>query len=307
MKQKTPTITVALPAYNEAINIGKLLEALLQQEKNKFTIKKIIVYSDGSTDKTVDIVRKKMQKFPIIQLIEGKTQKGKFYRLNQIYRDNTSDVLIILDADIGVVGKKFLESFAETIIADPKAQMVAAHQIPLRPHDFIGKVVTSSFTLWDYIRLSVPNCDHVQNLYGAATAYRGSFAKTLHIPETATEDRLYLYLMAKKMNGFRYTYDAQIIYWPVTTISDLMKLSQRAFGRPQPEIDKMFGYKTNSLYMIPRKYKIKGILKALYNDPFYTPLGMFLGIILSRLTTSRKTKDTALWEIALSSKKNIYV
>jgi hypothetical protein len=129
----------------------------------------------------------------------------------------------------------------------------------------------------------------------------------LYIPDEATEERLYLYLMAKKTNGFRYTYNAQIVYWPVTTIYDFVKLSERAFGRPQPAVNKLFGYDATYHYTIDKKYKRIGTIKSFLHDPFFTTLGFILGIILSKATLERKGEDSQLWEISLSSKKSITV
>lgn len=305
MKYKKPTVTIAIPAYNEAENIGNLLDALLRQTYLKIQLENILVYTDGSTDNTVKIVEEMTQKSSMIKLVIGKKQRGKFYRLNQIYKANESDVLIVLDADIGLCGNDFIENFSLAIISDNHAQLVSAHELPLLPKDFIGRVITSTYVMWDSIRLSIPQRDHVQNLYARATAYRGTFAKTLYIPDEATEERLYLYLMAKKTNGFRYTYNASIVYWPVNTIYDFVKLSERAFGRPQPAVSKLFGYDTTHYYTIPRKYKIIGILQAFRHNPIFTPLGIILGVILSKSTTRRKTKDSQLWEVSVSSKKKI--
>ena len=56
-KHKKLTVTIGIPAYNEEKNIGRLLRALLRQKTNGLSIKKIIVISDASTDKTSQIVR----------------------------------------------------------------------------------------------------------------------------------------------------------------------------------------------------------------------------------------------------------
>lgn len=302
---KQTTLTVALPAYNEEANIANILDQLLKQQQTNFTLKKILIYSDGCTDSTVQIVKEKMKASPSIALVEGKTQKGKLARLNQIFQENTSDVLITLDADLGLVGSDFLDKFVLALATDTNAKMVAAHGIPVRPKNFMGKLVVSTFIMWDYVRLSIPRQDHVQNLYGAANAYRGSFAKTLHIPEEVTDERLYLYLMAKKTDGFRYTFDAVFKYGTMTTLSEYIKLSERSFGKPQPYLDTMFGVNTEQLCKVPRKYMIQGILKALYHEPVYTPTAILLGFILSKRTHHKSEQNSALWEIAKSSKRII--
>lgn len=305
--QKQQTVTVALPVHNEAENIAALLDALSSQKFTNIALARIIIYADGSTDNTVKIVKDKMRTNSCIELIEDEVQRGKFYRLNQIYKANGSDALIILDADIGIIGDDFIENFAMEIISDDEAMLVSAHELPIKPKDFTGRIIAATYTMWDHVRWSVPDCDHVQNLYNRATAYRGSFAKELWIPDEATEERLYLYLMAKKTNGFRYSRKVRIFYLPVGTVHDYLKLSERAFGRPQPAVNKAVGYDATYHYNIPRRYKLWGIIKSFTNDPFYTAIAFFMGIWLSRTVLKRETEDSPMWERSASSKKKIVI
>lgn len=303
MIQPKPSLTVAIPAYNEQKGINFILKNILRQTQNKITLKDIRIYTDGCSDRTLEIAKKLQNAYPIIKIIEGKVRHGKMYRLNQIFSEFQSDILLLLDADIEIVGNNFLDNISEELIIDPKANMVVSHQIPLQPKKLIEKIIHATFLMWDYIRLSIPNLDHVQNFYPSATAYRGSFARTLHIPDKATEDRIYIYLCAKKTNSFRYTFKTIARYWTVTTIRDFINLSQRSFGAQQPELKKIFGEEVNTLHIIPLKYKIIGILKSFYHQPLYTPFAIFLGILLSKLTARKNICNTRLWEISKSSKK----
>src|SRR3989337_1433871 len=92
-----PTIIIGIPAFNEEDNLGKLLRGLKMQRVKKGQITKVIVASDGSIDKTVDIV--KTFKYSKVILIEGKKRRGKAYRQNQIIKLCNSDILVLLDAD----------------------------------------------------------------------------------------------------------------------------------------------------------------------------------------------------------------
>jgi glycosyltransferase involved in cell wall biosynthesis len=47
--KKNMTVTIGIPAYNEAANITSLLMALLAQNTPNFKLESIIVASDGST------------------------------------------------------------------------------------------------------------------------------------------------------------------------------------------------------------------------------------------------------------------
>ncbi len=95
---RVPTVTVGIPAYNEERNIREILEGILAQEEDGFRIEKIIVASDGSTDKTADIVRSFRD--PRIQLIAGRENRGQNYRQNQIIDHTNSDILVLFNADI---------------------------------------------------------------------------------------------------------------------------------------------------------------------------------------------------------------
>ena len=296
-------VSIGIPAFNEEVNIENLLRSLMSQKRRNFSLSQIVVYSDGSTDSTVNIVDKMQKRFSQIKIIKFKNRRGKIFRLNQIFRQLKGDVVIVLDADIHLVGNNFLNSFVSSIINNPRAKMVAAHQIPIRPKNLTGKIIHASFVTWDHIRLGIKDYDHVHNFYGAATAYRGSFVKSLHIPEGIYDERLYLYLMAKKTNGFFYCYHAKILYWPPITLHDFNKLSARSFGKKYSQLDKIFGGQVSDAYRIPTSYKIKGVIKALYHQPLYTPPALVLNLFLGKLRSGKQVSDSPIWEIIESSKK----
>ena len=55
-------VSVGIMAFNEEGNISRLLEALLNQDIEEIRIKEVIVVSDGSTDKTDEIIARFMKK-----------------------------------------------------------------------------------------------------------------------------------------------------------------------------------------------------------------------------------------------------
>ncbi|MBU4016007.1 glycosyltransferase [Patescibacteria group bacterium] len=307
MIRPKPSLTIAIPAYNEEANIANLLNAILKQKQKSFSLKTILVYSDAGTDATTQIVKTLKKKHSLINLIKGKKRMGKNRRVNQIFRDCKNDLLVLFDADIGIHGTNFLNKILQPLIIDKNAQMISAHQTAIRPQNFIGKIIYATFILWDYIRFSIPDQDHIQNFYSSSTAFRGSFARTLNIPNKATEERIYLYMMAKKVKGFRYCRQAHVVFWPPATLHDYLKLSCRTFGAKQPELEKLFGEKVNTIHIVPWKYKIIGILKSFYHQPVYTPLGILLGYLLNFLVTRKNKEYSAYWKTNLSTKKPITI
>ena len=103
-------IGVLIPAYNEELNIGQVLEEIPRNISNDFNI---IVVDDGSTDKTSEIA----SEYDIILLKHLKnrgngaaTNKGLNY-----CRQRNFDIVIILDAD-GQHNPKYISKFISPIL-----------------------------------------------------------------------------------------------------------------------------------------------------------------------------------------------
>jgi poly-beta-1,6-N-acetyl-D-glucosamine synthase len=93
-KEITPTISVIIAVRNEEANLPIKLENLhqLNYPENKI---EIIVASDGSTDRTVEILG---QQGPSIIPVILKESKGKANALNEAVRRATGELLVFLDA-----------------------------------------------------------------------------------------------------------------------------------------------------------------------------------------------------------------
>lgn len=302
-RSSRPTVTVAMPAFNEKQGIMHLLEALVNQETASFALSSVIIYDDGSTDGTREVAEGYVSRapFPVI-FRDGGTRRGKMYRLNEMYRENLSDFLIVLDADIGLDGDDFLERFITAARADPAGVMFAAHQIMLRPKGIIPQLLYSAYALWDDVRLGIPNRDHVQCFYGAATLYRRAFAETLFIPKESTEERTYIYLMAKRHHGFRYVMNAKIYYWPPLTWGDYWRHTERSFGTDQPELRAIFGPEADIAHSVPIKYKLVGLFRSVVHRPFLTPISFLLNLAFRFVNRANPSRSSPLWEVATSTK-----
>ena len=82
MKKKI-NCSIGIIVYNEAANIGKLLNALLTQQLEQVVIEDIFVVSSACTDDTDDIVRKYCEKNPKIKLITEPERRGKSSAINR--------------------------------------------------------------------------------------------------------------------------------------------------------------------------------------------------------------------------------
>jgi len=90
-----PNISILIPCYNEEKNIKKCLDAIFTSKYDKKKIE-VVVIDDGSTDNTLNIIKK--YKKNNLKIVKGK-HKGKSPALNLGVKKAKHDFIITLDAD----------------------------------------------------------------------------------------------------------------------------------------------------------------------------------------------------------------
>ncbi|WP_107838988.1 glycosyltransferase family 2 protein [Metasolibacillus meyeri] len=96
-----PTVSIFIPAHNEAVVIEQTLRAMsrLHYPKDKL---EVIVINDNSSDDTGIIASKFAEKFPfirVIETVEPNKGKGKSSALNSALADSESEIVVVYDAD----------------------------------------------------------------------------------------------------------------------------------------------------------------------------------------------------------------
>lgn len=94
--ERYPTITVAVPCWNEEKTVEKTLNSLLELDYPKDKIM-IIAVDDGSTDNTWQEL-KKFEKYPNIKILK-KENGGKHTAVNYAIENSDSEFISCLDAD----------------------------------------------------------------------------------------------------------------------------------------------------------------------------------------------------------------
>ena len=74
--------SVGVTAYNEEANIGRLLDALLEQHLHDVAISEIIVVASGCSDNTMPIVESYVAREPRIKLLVQPRREGKTAAVN---------------------------------------------------------------------------------------------------------------------------------------------------------------------------------------------------------------------------------
>lgn len=80
--ESVKSVSLLIAAYNEEEVIKEKLENSLALERGGFDFE-IVVASDGSTDRTAELVRTYTQKYPFIRLLDFSERAGKVNVLNK--------------------------------------------------------------------------------------------------------------------------------------------------------------------------------------------------------------------------------
>ncbi len=114
VKQEHQSITVLIPAFNEARNIRGTLDSILRQTVRP---EKIIVVDDCSTDGTNEIARE----YPVEVVRTPRNAGSKAEALNYVLPRCSTDLATVIDADI-TLAPDYLEQMLPAF-ADPKVTL----------------------------------------------------------------------------------------------------------------------------------------------------------------------------------------
>lgn len=122
-------VTIGICAYNEAQNIGKLLQALLDQRTEVARIEEVLVVASGCTDGTLEIVEAFHDNHEAVQLFTEKERRGKASAINEILPRAKGEVVILESAD--TIPRPNSVEFLVRPFADPTVGVVAARPVPV--------------------------------------------------------------------------------------------------------------------------------------------------------------------------------
>jgi glycosyltransferase involved in cell wall biosynthesis len=295
-----PTVTVGIPAYNEQNTIAHLLTDIKNQKSTLYKLERVILYSDGSSDNTVEHA-KSVKGLPLT-IASGKARQGIAFGLNTITKMADTDILVFLDADITITDPKFIEKLIKPILKN-SADLTSSAIAELTPASFVAKTLYVSMklktTLFDCFR----GGQSAYSCHGLARGLSKKYYSRLHIPVSIGND-MYTYLDCVK-NNFKYMYarEALAYYRLPETFSDHYKQSARFFansGQMAEYFDASFiGEQTH----IPLKVTLTAIRKNLRYILMHLPenVAYFCIQLYVRLSSKNINQEQA-WEIASSSK-----
>lgn len=290
-------VNILITALDEGENIKHLLSELLQQKQSGFILDKITVISDGSVDETVKNANS--VRSAKIEVKEYKTRAGKSSRINQFFRQNLVDVVVVLDADILLTDSNFLRKLVYPIMNGYDLTSSAVGYI--KPRTNVEKSLAVSVDV-------INNTLNIQNrkagvfsCRGVARAFSKRLVSRIKFPKKVGDDA-FSYFYCKKY-GFNYKFvsSAKAIIKLPSHLKDHLKQSIR-FRQSGKVMSKHFGKELlESEYKVSNANVYKETFKMLFKKPFYTILYLFI-YLYSRFLLSNTDVTDDKWQIATSSK-----
>lgn len=298
------TYSVAIPAHNEEQNIAFLLKQVFAQKTEKFELEKVVVYCDGCTDKTVEIVNSLCSKYPKLVCLTDIKRLGKSQRLNMAYSDNCSDFLITLDADQALVGIDVFTCLL-TNFSNKSVQLVSGNSYPLESRTYFGKVVRAKELIWLNARENYRNGNNIYNISGSIVVLRKGFAKKIKFPRNLVSDQQYLFLSSRKINNEAFVFEknAKSMYYLPDNFLDFIQFVSR-LKNENDLINKCF-LNIEHEYYISISSKILGTTRQFMQDPLSTLFALILMLITNNVNLKKSKLNSAVWEPVIST-KNIY-
>lgn len=297
MKSKTKTVSFGIPAFNEEANIKKLIRDILNQKQTNFTIDKIIVVSDGSTDKTVKEVRSINDKR--ITLINHTDRTGKTVRQNEILNLSKADYLIFCDADITFSESNFIDSIITTLLKKKTFGVAGMNTTPLPAENFFEDCINYSVDLQQKVRKKWNKGNNFLSFRGSMLVLEKDYYKKITIPKIVANDA-YIYLRALQL-GFTPVYfsNKAVLYKSPTILADHLKQASR-YKTSFEEIDPFITDKERSYFQIPMKLFIYEAFISFIQHPV-----KMLSYICIQIFGKIFPKNTGgmTWEVASSTKK----
>lgn len=299
---KIPTVTLAISAYNEEVNIRNFLDSVLMQKEQGFLLEKILIHSDGSNDNTVNIARSFISKK--VHVIEDTTRKGKSSRLNKIYENLDSDILVQSDADIVMEHQFVVRDLIEPLIHNKEVGMTGGFMKPLPGNTFTEKAVNCTVEAYMPLRSTLKGGNNIFSVDGRLLAYKKDLVKKIIIPESMTSNDKFTYFSCL-MLGYKYMHvpTAVILYRSPTSIKDQL-IQESRFSASYFKHLKYFPKELVRKEMkIPRNILIKIRIKQFIKHPIMCTY-IFLINWYCRKNAKRNARlITSLWNIAISTKR----
>lgn len=299
--RRTKSVTIGIPAYNEEANIGRILESVLNQVETGFKIDKVIVACDGCKDRTVEIVHSFDD--PRILLVEGKENRGLNYRHNQIMRMTTSDILVLINADIAFDDNYVISHLVKPLV-DKTADFTAQWAKPVKARTLVEQVLNAGFELKYYIYSRLKGGNNIYTCVGHMRALsKKVYTSTIFPLQSEGEDQ-FLYLSSIS-RGYKYkhAHKANAKFRLPSTWEDYKHYARRIFQTQRKHKDLIEEELMDSERSLPPKLLIEGIIYSILKNPIHSSAYVLVHIFMQKWALSQAENTKARYKVSETTKQ----
>jgi biofilm PGA synthesis N-glycosyltransferase PgaC len=236
MSEDTVRCSVGITAYNEEANIGRLLQAFIDQRLYEVEISEILVVASGCTDRTEEIVREYMERDPRIRLYVQEEREGKTSAIN-LFLAHAREKICVLESGDTLPREDTIERMV-IMFRDPAVGMTGAQKVAVNTPDHIVGLLS-------HLRLQMEHqlCLEIPRL-GELIAFRKVFDQ---MPLDVAMDEAFVeaFIIRRGMQ-VRYAPDAVVYNMGPETVGDFVRQRRRNYAGHLYLKDK-YGYRVSSL------------------------------------------------------------
>jgi cellulose synthase/poly-beta-1,6-N-acetylglucosamine synthase-like glycosyltransferase len=165
-----PTVTIAVPCWNEEKTLAGTLDSLLKLDYPHDKLS-IVVVDDGSKDDTLRIAREYESRNPGRMQVIAKENGGKHTAVNLALASSTSDLFGCLDAD-SFVAPKTLSTIVSYFEHDSEVMAVTPCIHILRPKTLVQRIQAIEYLMGVFLRKAYGELDAIQVTPGPFSIFR---------------------------------------------------------------------------------------------------------------------------------------
>ncbi len=301
---KKISVTIAVAAYNAQGNIEPLIEALVEQNQNNVNIEKIIVYSDSSDDRTVELAQK--YRDSRLMVIDSKTRGGFAKSVQKILEMSNSDFTILLNDDIKIEDDLFVNKYVKVFLDDANQGLITGNPQPFTPKKFLEKMAFSGFKIYEQLRYQNNDGNNILSCDGKTLGLSRKFIEQLKFPANPglmgnVDSFLYYSCLSK---GFKYGHakNAVVYFKQSGTFHDYIKWMIRN-NSDRTLLVEQFGNLVDKESKISLRWFAYFTFKEFVIHPIRVISLVVLGIYIRVISLSSKKKFNPTWDVVSSTKE----
>lgn len=292
------SITIGIPAYNEKKSIVRLLLSLFDQKQDTFTIEKILVVSDGSTDGMEKVI--KSLENNKIKIFQNKKRKGQIFCQNLIFSKSNTDIVILLEADTIPSHNMYLSQLLKPLQKNKKVGLVQGSYIPFNGKNMLEKTLESQFNAFQTAARNHHAAKDWLCSGRGGRAFSKVVYKNLIWPGSVPEDVYALLWCKSKKIKVDFNNNAVCFFRCPTNVKDFLKEKQK-FKSGKYSIERYFIKDlVHKNYSVPLSVYFNTAKELFYRSPVHFMVYFYLFVYSFVKTTNQQFTD--FWDITYSTK-----